>query len=79
MNTLKTNAVKRLEKKSTDVLGIFLNALRGLDETNKEVRREKVKRDNQIKVLQEENDVLSRIEAKNEKLYTKINDFLNTD
>ena len=73
-----TNTVTKLQKQSDDALSIFKNTLKKLADTNAEARTARAKKLEEILKLQEEEAQIATIITGNEKLSSKINEFLES-
>lgn len=68
--------VKGLQQESKNILGVFENAVTRLRAVNEKIEKAKFARVEKIDKLQEEVDALVSAETKNDKLATRLNDFL---
>lgn len=72
----QTTKVQRLQKRSSDALGVFKKTISDLALINQEIEKEVAINDSKIAELLEENGVYEQGHAENSAFIYKINEFL---
>lgn len=73
----EVNKIEELRQESNSIFNVFKQTLSGLTENNSKVDEEISQREEKIEMLQQENLALELIKQDNDKLISKISDFLN--
>lgn len=71
------NQISNLQKQSENILNVFTKTQTELKEVNKKISDEVQKRDEQVRILTEEVTSLTNLKTQNEKVVTKLENFLN--
>jgi hypothetical protein len=77
MSVFKSDVVKKLQGKSTDIVSVFTKTVNKLLEVNNEIESEKKSRLEKITKAQTEHDALHVQQEQNAEIISKINKLIN--